>query len=209
MSDIWVGLLAVAVGLLFCFRGYAMLRVVLAIAGGLIGWQVGGVVGAIMAGNPELTTTARVIPAVVTALLFAWLAYAFYSAGVTLFMGSIGYGLGTAAGVALGFTQWQLVLIGVSAAVVAVFLSLATNLPRLLLIVLTALVGAAAILGGALSLVGAADVAQWTLARLPALLAEGWWLNLLYLGLALAGIVVQSRQGATGNARTSYAHVPA
>lgn len=205
----WVGLLAVAAGLLFCFRGYAMLRVVLAITGGLIGWQVGGAVGALLGGNAELTTTARVLPAVVTALLFAWLAYAFYSAGVTLFMGSIGYGLGTTAAAALGFTQWQLVLIGVSAALVAVVVSLATNLPRLLLIVLTSLVGAAALLTGALSLVGAVDVARWTVASVSALVAEGWWLNLLYLGLALVGIVVQSRRGATGNGRAAYARVAA
>lgn len=205
----WVGLLAVAAGLLFCFRGYAMLRIVLAITGGLIGWQVGGAVGALLVGDPALTTTARVIPAALAALLFAWLAYAFYSAGVTLFMGSIGYGLGTTAAVALGFTQWQLILIGAVAALVAVFVSLATNLPRLVLIVLTALVGAAALLTGALSLAGAVDVAQWTVAGLPALSAEGWGFNLVYVGLALGGIVVQSRRGSAGNARAAYARVAA
>ena len=200
-----MGLLAVAVGLLFCFRGYAMLRVVMAITGGWIGLQVGASLGSVTAGGVGPDSPASWAPAIVGAVLLAWLGYAFYSAGVLLFMGSIGYGLGTVAGLALGLSGWQLVLAAVSAAIVAVIVSLATSLPRLLLIVLTALLGAAAVLSGGLSLAGAGDPDLWTAASLASLIGQGWVFNLAFLGLAAAGIVVQSRRGSTGGGRTAYA----
>ena len=46
MAQLVWGLLAIAVGALFCFRGYGALRTVIAIWGGFVGFTVGALLAA-------------------------------------------------------------------------------------------------------------------------------------------------------------------
>ena len=40
--ETWIAVGAIAVGLLLCFRGFAVMRWILALVGAFVGWQVGG-----------------------------------------------------------------------------------------------------------------------------------------------------------------------
>ena len=44
MKDILVGLLAVAAGLMFCFRGYLLMRIVIPVWGFFVGFALGGAI---------------------------------------------------------------------------------------------------------------------------------------------------------------------
>ena len=66
------------------------------------------------------------------------------------------------------------------------------NLPMILLVVLSALGGASAIVTGIMLLVGAVDTQEFSNAAVTARIGNDWWF-LLYLALALFGVIVQAR----------------
>jgi hypothetical protein len=61
----------------------------------------------------------------------------------------------------------------------------------LLLVVLTALAGASAVVTGAMLLFGAVDSADFTQASITSQLDDDWWWYVSYLVLAVAGLVAQ------------------
>lgn len=210
-----MALLTVALGVVLLVRGYAMARVVFAIAGGMAGWALGGAVAAWV--DPGSTWPWLV--AAGTALLGAWLAYAFYSVGVVLATGIMGFGVGATLGSMITAEPGGLILAGLAGGLLAVVLALATNLPRLLLVVLTALAGASTLIAGATRLLGGTALESLptlpafpTLPDLPALpdlpvltVAPGAWPGLVMLALAAVGVLVQLRQRGAVAPRAAYA----
>jgi hypothetical protein len=194
MEDVVVGLLAIAVGALFCFRGFVAMRIIIPVWGAFAGFMLGA--GLVDAGSDArfLRSLLAWIVGLAVGLLFAAIAYLYYEVSVLLAMGAIGFTLGVNVMVALGVSwSWLVALVGVAAGAVLAFVAIAGDLPGVLLIVLTALAGSAAVVFGLMLLTGAVDTADFASAATTELLDDDWWWYALYLVLAIVGIVVQAR----------------
>lgn len=205
MSNVIVGLIAVVSGLILCFGGRSIFRVILAVWGAFVGFTLGGALLSAATGEPPFTTVLGWVVSIAAALLFASLAYLFYVLAVVIAIGSIGYSLGAGLGIALGATGTVLLVLGVFAALLLAGAALATNLPDILLTVVTALTGAAAIVAGVMLVVGVANPADLTGTSLREFVAQQplWW-TAMYVVVAIVGIVVQLRAGRGASMRSSW-----
>ncbi|MBM7366547.1 TM7S3/TM198-like domain-containing protein [Gordonia hydrophobica] len=194
MPSILIGLLAIVIGALFCFRGVVAMRVVIAIWGAFVGFNLGAGIVSALTGDGYLSTALGWIIGIVGALLFAFIAYLYYAVAVTLAMASIGFALGTALMVALGVTwNWVVILVGVIVGILLAVAAIMLNLPALLLIVFSALGGSTAIVGGVMLLVGTIETSDFTRAAITSTIGDDWWWYLAYVALVIAGIVAQAR----------------
>ena len=119
-------------------------------AGGVIGWQLGGLLVRQVQIAPEWDRWLDWGGAILGALLVASVAYAFYVVGVLVAVGGFGYNLGITTAPSLGLVGWQITAVAGVLAVGLVVLALVTQLPKLVMVVLTAIVGAGAIVSGTL-----------------------------------------------------------
>lgn len=204
MAQLVWGLLAIAVGALFCFRGYGALRTVIAIWGGFVGFTVGALLAAAATQQPPLAGPLGWVAAVLGAAVLGGLAYAFYAVAVILGVGSVGFALASGLAGLLRAPGWIGWVAGVAGAVALVALALTTDLPRVLLILVAASGGATAIVAGLMLLAGVLPLSALSQDAVADAIAQRWWLGLLHLGLFVAGVVVQFRQKASESLRAAY-----
>lgn len=208
MQDWVVGLLAIAVGALFCFRGFMTMRIVIPIWGAFAGFLLGA--GIVDAATDEgfLGSLVAWLVGVGVALLFGLIAYAYYEVTVMLAMGAIGFSLGTSVMVALGVSwNWLIVLVGVAAGVTLAFTAIVGNLPAVLLVVLTALGGASIIVFGVMLVGGVIETADFESVATTEQLDDDWWWYATYIVLAVVGMVAQLREAdrVAGTMREAWA----
>lgn len=191
MSDWVAGLLAIGIGAVFCFQGYVAMRIMIAVWGALVGFALGSSIGADDGGI--LSNTFSWILAIVLAILFAAIAYLYYAVSIAIAMGSIGFTLGASLLVALGVTwSWLIVLSGLALGIVLAMVAIAGNLPGILLVVLSAMAGASAIVGGIMLLTGALDTDQITTsAAVTDQLNDDWYWYAIWAAAAAGGMLVQ------------------
>jgi hypothetical protein len=194
MSDVVVGVLAVLVGALFCFRGYFAMRVVIPVWGAFTGFTLGAGLVANLGSDGFLTTALGWVVGLAVAVLFAALAYLYYAVSVAVGMGAIGFVLGAGLVVALDVRwSWLVVAVGVIVGLVLATVAVLGDLPMVLLTVLTASAGSATVVTGIMLAVGAVDLAQLdgndAVARFDD--TPLWWA--LSAVLFVAGMVVQLR----------------
>jgi hypothetical protein len=208
VSDLVVGVLAVLIGGLLCFRGYAALRVIIAAWGAFAGFFLGAGVVARVVGESFLGSLLGWAVALVVAAVFGLLAYLYYAISVVIGMGAIGFALGTTVMVALGVTwSWAIVTAGVVAAVALAALAIAGDLPLVILAVLGALAGASVAITGLLLLVGTLGREDLAETATSATLELDWWWTAAYLLLAVAGLAAQlaSVEVRRGSLRSTWA----
>jgi hypothetical protein len=194
MENVIFGLLAIAAGALFSFRGALAFRVLIPVWGAFVGFASGAALVASMTGEGFLQTGLAWLVALATAALFSLLAYLYYEVAVVLAMGSIGFAIGASLMVALGISwNWMIILVGMALGGFLAAGAVVANLPMILLVVLSALGGASAIVTGIMLLVGSVDTQEFGNAAVTARIGNDWWF-LLYLALALFGVVVQARR---------------
>lgn len=194
MDDVIVGVLAVLVGVAFCFRGYLMMRVIIPLWGAFAGFVLGA--GLISSGDDGfLVTGLSWVVGLAVALLFGALAYFYYAFSVLLVMSSIGFALGVALMTAIGIDwQWLVILAGIAVGVVLAVLAIAAEMPMLLLTVLTALGGASLVMGGLALILGGIDLDEiGDSGTLTSTINRGPWWFVVFGGLAVLGIVFQVR----------------
>lgn len=211
MADIVIGILAIVVGAVFCFRGVPAMRFVIALWGAFAGLNLGAGLVSALTGDGFLGTALGWIVGVLLAALFSVLAYLYYAVAVTLTMASVGFALGTAAMAALGVTwNWVVITVGVVLGVALAVLTLAVNLPAVLLVVVSALGGAVAVVGGVMLLVGTLDTADFDEETLTATVAHHWWWYALYVVLVVAGTIAQAQMlGRERSLRDQWQPTPA
>ena len=192
MEDVVVGVLAVAIGALFCFRGWLAMRLVIPLWGAFAGFVFGA--GLVDAGSDEgfLRTLLGWIVGIAFALVFAALAYLIYEISITIAMGAIGFALGTGLMTALGISwSWLIVLVGVAIAIALALIAIFADLPAVVLVILSAMGGAVTIVAGLMLLFGAVDTADFGSSAVTERLDDDWWWYALYVVLAIAGVVGQ------------------
>lgn len=184
-----VGLIAILVGAVFCFRGYLAMRIIIPLWGAYVGFLLGA---GLVSGGDFLGTTSSWVLGLAVALLFGLLAYLYYAVAVILGMSAIGFVLGTSAMVALGVTwSWVVVSVGVTAAVVLAVVALLGDMPMVILTVLTALAGASTIVAGVMLVFGVIELDDLGSGVTTEQLDDDWWWYALYGALAVAGMITQ------------------
>lgn len=193
-----VGLFAIVIGLAIAFWGYRFLWVLLPIWGFFAGLWLGVTGLHTLFGEGFLVGVSGLVVGFVLGLIFAVLSYLFYFVGVAILGGTIGYGLTTSLlvgglGMNANFLVW---LIAIVVAVLFAVAVLALNLQKYAVIIITALGGASATLGGILLLLNRIPMDQLSGnvgVFAPVTFQEGpiWWL--IWVVVAIAGIVWQIR----------------
>jgi hypothetical protein len=187
-------------GLLACFAGYRLFRLVL----GVYGFILGAFITTSMMGSSNMWTL--VVAAVVGGLLGAILMIAAYFMGV----GLVGAGLAALA----VHVVWRFIGGEPPTAVLVIVCVVgalgALSAARYVVVFGTALAGAWTLILGVLALMGHHDALRaassrdvWILYPFGPLVGR-WWHTALWVGLSLAGVVVQlNMTSRTGGARTS------
>jgi hypothetical protein len=193
MGDIILGVLVAAAGALFCFRGYLAMRVIIPIWGALTGFFLGAGLVSALGGDGFLGTAAGWAVGVLVAIVFGLIAYLYYEVSVILVMLSIGFTLGTTVMAALGVDwSWVIIVVGIVVAVLLALIAIAADLPTGILVVLTTLAGASAIMVGVAMVVNHTSSSRFGDDVVGAIGAKWWWW-LIYAALVIAGLVAQVR----------------
>ena len=188
-----VAILALVVGLAFCFAGYRFFRLLIAIWGFFAGFMLASQAVAASAGGHILISVIGVVIAVIVGLIVAALAYYLYVAAVAILGASVGFWIGTGLMTALGFSSQSApaLLVGIIVAVLLVLIILAWNLTKLLIIISTSLGGASTAIAGVLLLLRIIPLDALTVGIMGAIIRGSSIWSLAWLALAVVGIVVQ------------------
>ena len=194
----WTALPPLLAGVLLCFFGQRVARLAMGLLGAVVGYLLGAAAfQAVFGAMPGLSPLGNWIAGIVAAVLVGWLAYSFYVVGVLVLMGSLGWQLGWWFGGLSGFDALWTTLMAGAVALLAVAGGLVLNLPRLLLVLTTAVAGAALIVGSLPLMLSAFANTGW----MSWLTANGGWVNLAFV---ILGAVVQLGVGGKDNLRASY-----
>ena len=198
MADIALGLVAIIAGAAFCFAGYQWFRLIIPVWGFFAGFSAGtGLISAIT-GDAVLATPLGWILGLVLAVVFATFAYLYYSVAIVMAMSSIGFMLGGALMTALGVTwNWVIAIVGILVGVAFAFAGIVSNLPRVVLVVVSAIGGATAIVGGLMLFGSTLDTEDFSRAVITETINDSWGWWLLYAVLTIAGIMTQSAIAST------------
>jgi len=194
-----IALIALLVGAAFCFGGFRFFLLLLPIWGFVVGFNVGTDAVTSLFNDGTFTTALSWVVGFVLALLFAVFSYLWYWLAVALLGGSVGYILGTSLWGMIGNEQGLVAFaIGLICAVALAIAVLALNVPKLLVIVLSGLGGAATIVTGWFVLTGQipTDSIHWT--TVGKAITDSWLWLIIWGVLAAAGMLAQLRAGAVG-----------
>ena len=195
--DFLIGALVLLVGAAFCFVGYRFFRILIAIWGFFAGFNLGAGAMTALFNNAFLGTTTGIILGLVLGVVFAALAYFFYYIAVVLLGASVGYSLGSGFIALFGLNNPGVVsvIVGVVLAVVFALVILVLNLPKLLIMVFTAIGGAVAMVTGVLMLFGKIHYVglQYGVGVAVANLRTEWFWSIVAIALAVVGFLAQWR----------------
>ena len=212
MADLFLGVLAILAGLVFCFSGYLWLRIVLCIWGAFVGFAFGAGLIAGLGGDRFLGEVLGWVVGLAFALLFAALAYAYFAFAVVIAMTSVGFAIGAGLVVVLGVDwSWVAVTVGVLVGAIVCVASILVNLPAVVLTTLSAIGGAIAVVAGLMLVTGAMDSADFTRDAFADRVHDDWWWYVVFVALALVGTISQMRDASAvrRNVRAGWASTPA
>ena len=194
-QDFLIGLLILLVGAAFCFVGYRFFRILIAIWGFIAGFNLGAYGMVALFGQNFLGTVTGWILGIVVGIVIALLAYFLYYIAIVVLGASVGYAFGSGLMGAIGLNNpgFLAVLVGVALAVVLSILVLVVNLPKILIMILTAIGGAAAIVSGILLVFGQINTTALQYGFAGAAIRTSWFWSLVVIALAVVGFVVQWR----------------
>ncbi len=193
LTRIVVALVLLLVGGTFCFAGYRFFHWLIPIWGFVVGFLTTATVIRDLYGGGFLATAAGWAFGVVIGLLIAVVAFTFYYVAVVILGASLGFMLGIGGASLFGsLPGWLILLIGVLAAVDAALLIVFFDLPKGLIVVFSALSGAAAIISGVLLLFGQISIESLRNGVVGDLIRGSWLWSAIALGVAIVGMIVQS-----------------
>jgi hypothetical protein len=194
LQTLVVALVAILLGLAFTLAGYKFFRVLIPLWGFFTGWMWGASVITTLLGQGFLSTVTGWAVGLASGLILAALAYFFYYVAVVLLGASVGYALGAGLMAGLGFdSTFLLALVGILTGVLLAILVIVLGLPKVLLVVLAALGGAAALLAGTMLLLGIIPLNSLNMGTLGAVVTNSWLWLIAYIALVVVGVVAQMR----------------
>lgn len=194
MSGTAIGVAVALIGLSLVVRGYATIRGIISLFGGLIGFAIGVYVVSRVTNTGLLQTQTAWIGGAIGAAVFGLLAFFVYKFAMIGGMAAIGYTLGVSALVAAHIdNRWASLAAGIVGAIVLAIIAYRFDLPGLVLVLLTTLVGASLVTLGTMLTMGKVALLTLNQTSLTQAVAEGWGWYALYLGLVALGLVTQWR----------------
>ena len=198
LEVVFVALFAAVFGAALLVLGYRMFLVLLPVFGFFAGLWLGAHAVTLIFGTGFLSTVTSWIAGIGLGLLFAILAYLFYLLAIVLISAVIGYGLGSGVMVAIGLNPGLITaLVGIVCAVVVIGLVLLLNLQKYVVIGLTVIVGANAVILAVLLLFGQVSLSNLTTAGeaiSPVLHASLFW-TIVWVIMAGLGVWAQLHTG--------------
>jgi uncharacterized protein DUF4203 len=186
-----IGLLAVAIGVLACFAGYRVFRIVLPILGFLVGLGFGAQLAAALFNEPYLGSPLSWIIAIAIGLLAAAIAFVWWYVSVALAIAGLGYAIGYGAAAGLGVAGTGAVVIGAALAILFAIGAIVLRIPTGIVIVVSAFWGASALIGGVLVLMGRIDPGQLRNGTVDVVIADSLLFLVIWVVLGAVGIAVQ------------------
>jgi hypothetical protein len=190
--DILMGILLVVLGLIVAFMGIQVFFATLPLLGFLFGFFAGASGVESIFGDGFLGTASGWIFGIVAGLIFAFIAWFWWYAGVLVSAGALGAVLGTglaeAIGIDNGFVLFVFGLVGFVALMAVAFV---LDLPIYLVILNTAGVGATALITGVLLLFNRLDYDELAYGSAVSIINESWWWALTWFVVAVLGIAFQ------------------
>jgi hypothetical protein len=194
-----VGILAVLIGLAFAFGGWRFFLLLLPLWGFVVGFSLGTEAMRSLFGDGTFATVTSWVVGFVIAVVFAVLSYLYYYIAIAVLAGTVGYAIGASAWGLIGNEQGVIAfVIGIVVGVIFAVGVLALNVPRYLVVVLTGLGGAAAVIAGWFILIGKVPSDNVTWWQVGLLIKDSWFYLIVWALIAAAGIVAQLRAPAMG-----------
>lgn len=194
IQAICIGVIGIVFGLAALFAGYRLFLVLLPIWGFFAGFAIGAQALQALFGTGFLSEVTSWIVGLVVGILFAVLSYLFYLVGVAILAGSIGYALG--AGIIFAISpNWNFLafLVGIAVAIVVAALVILLNIQKWVIILLTSIGGAGAIIAGLLIMFGTISLADVGQNAIISYWRENWLWYLIGIVLVVVGFIAQAR----------------
>lgn len=188
--------LATLFGLLLCFGGYRFFMVMLPVWSFFAGFWLGTKGFELIFGTGFLATVTGITLGLVLGVLLAIFSWQFYELGVALLGGVVGGWFAAGLMHAFGFGAGGLTAIVTTlAAVVAAMLTYLRDWQRFIVVILSAIFGANALVLAMLLPLGRVSIAglQNAGTAIRPILQDSWFWSLIWAGLAIAGIYIQIR----------------
>ena len=194
-----MAILAVVIGLAFCFGGWRFFLLLLPLYGFVLGFSMGTEGMRALFGDGTFATVTSWVVGFVIAIVFAVLSYLFYYAAIAILAGTVGYAIGASLWGIIGNEQGVIAFVlGLVVGVALAVAVLALNVPRLLVIVLTGLGGAARSSPGGSSFIGKVPDDNVTWWQIGHLIKDSWFYLIVWAVIGAAGILAQLRAPAVG-----------
>jgi len=199
--EILVGIVLALIGLAICLVGLRFWFILLPVFGGVTGFFVGARVMQDIFGTGFLSTATSWIVGIIMAIVLALLSYFIWYAGAIIMAGAVGASLFSGILHALFTDPWGIVLFVVALVGAIIFAvgALMLNLPIYIIIVNSALAGAALAIAGLLTIFGTIEVEELANGAALAVVNEtklgnaSWLWVLAWIVLAAVGMYYQLR----------------
>ena len=188
-----LGVIALAVGAAFTFYGFKFFLVLLPLWAFVFGFAAGAQAMAVLFGEGFLATVTGWVIGFVTGAVFAIISYLWYWAAVVLLGGLVGYQLGYGLLGLIDITGIVAVAAGVIVGAVLAVATIVLGVPRALVVILTAIGGAASVVAGVLLVIGRVPVAALGDGVVGAIIYDNVFWLLAFAVVAALGIVYQMR----------------
>lgn len=191
MQEVLFGLLALAVGAVFCFGGFGAFRLLLPIWGFFAGFSLSLSAVANVTGDGFFATTLGWVVGLVIGLAFALFAYFFYAAAIIIFAASVGFWLFSGL-LALVIDRGFLTgLAGAFGALLFAGLALYFKLPSVVIFVVTAFFGALAMVGGVMLMINQLELGDFENGIVDAVVTTSTFWSIVWVALGLFGLLTQ------------------
>lgn len=193
MKEVLFALLAGGLGVLLLTAGYRFARILIPLWAFFAGFSVGAAVFADATNTGFVVNVMGFVIGLIVGLVFALFAYFFYSLAIVLLGATTGYWIGTSFISWLGFSKGFLsAVVGISLGIVFGLLTLGLNVAKYLLIALTSIAGAVALVGGIFVLFGRIELTAFDYTTASAVIGDSLLWTLITFALIVIGTVVQT-----------------
>ena len=193
LEQILVGIVAIVVGLAWAFYGFKAFIILLPIWAFLVGFAAGASWLQELFGEGFFATVTSWVGGLVVGIVLAVLSYFWYYAAVVIVGGALGYTLGAGFMGALGFDGILAIAAGLVVGAILAFITIVLAVPAWLIVVLSAVGGAVAVVNGALILIGRIELEDISFGLGQGLDKDPLIATIGVIVIAAAGIVYQMR----------------
>ena len=196
LLQIFIGLIAMLLGVVFLVWGYKAFLILLPIAGFIAGFIMGAELVATLLSEGFLSTLTGWIVGALAGIGLALLSYFIYSFGIALLAGVIGLGLGAFLVTAVEVDSSLLrAVVPLAGAIIGIGLAIILDIKKYLIIFLTAWSGATASVTGLMLVLNQASLEEFGPGTdlIQELVDNSFLWIIIWIGLIIFGIAIQAQ----------------